>query len=114
MIALITLITLMNTSSGLLARLADIISNMFDSGADVQSEGSVWREFMFFNLIVVLVTNFISHTVGAITMMPVIAKVTNNMQFLSIILFLSLSLSLSRCYSLLLPLYMVLSLFVLV
>ena len=58
----------------------------------------LWLEFMFFNLVVIIITvsspaqtpdpliqlsvcqNFISHTVGAITMMPVIAKVSQVMR----------------------------------
>lgn len=59
-------------SSGLLNTLADNISGLFGTS---NSDMDLWKEFMFFNLCVVIVTNFISHTVGAITMMPVIAKV---------------------------------------
>jgi phosphate transporter len=60
-------------SSGLLDKLAGAISELFEG--QTGTEYDIWREFMFFNLCVVVATNFISHTVGAITMMPVIAKV---------------------------------------
>ena len=60
-------------SSGLLATLANKISEVF--GTEGQSTTTLWLEFMFFSLVVVVLANFISHTVAAITMMPVVAKV---------------------------------------
>lgn len=64
-------------SSGLLATLASNIIDLL--GTDTSSNTHLWMEFMFFNLVVITITNFISHTVGAITMMPVIAKVGASM-----------------------------------
>eukprot|EP00301_Raphidiophrys_heterophryoidea_P000888 c10443_g1_i3.p1 GENE.c10443_g1_i3~~c10443_g1_i3.p1 ORF type:complete len:367 (+),score=69.79 c10443_g1_i3:868-1968(+) len=60
-------------SSELLDAIADQISSIF--GDTSHNSNMQFVQFMFFNIIVLAVANFISHTVAAITMMPVIARV---------------------------------------
>merc|ERR1719262_2145720 len=58
------------SSSGLLSDLANHLVSAFDSAGF-----STYLQFMFFNVIIIFVANFISHTVAAITMLGVVGEV---------------------------------------
>eukprot|EP00928_Gymnodinium_smaydae_P061142 TRINITY_DN45299_c0_g1_i1.p1 TRINITY_DN45299_c0_g1~~TRINITY_DN45299_c0_g1_i1.p1 ORF type:complete len:569 (-),score=139.59 TRINITY_DN45299_c0_g1_i1:318-1907(-) len=62
-------------SSGLLDALGKALLDAFeDAGV------SVYSQFMFFNVVIIIVANFISHTVAAITMLGVLGKVGHSVQ----------------------------------
>mmetsp|Transcript_56532 Transcript_56532/g.157556 ORF Transcript_56532/g.157556 Transcript_56532/m.157556 type:complete len:532 (-) Transcript_56532:140-1735(-) len=62
-------------SSGLLGTLGDSLLHFFQ-----EAEFSVYAQFMFFNVVIIFVSNFISHTVAAITMLGVLGKVGHSVQ----------------------------------
>lgn len=57
-------------TSGLLDDIADRLQNQFDHW-----NLNAYTQFMFFNVAVIFIANFISHTVAAITMLGVVGKV---------------------------------------
>jgi len=55
-------------ASGLLAEVAGMLQQLLQNA-------SLWAVLAVFNLFIIVVTNFISHTVGAITILPIVAEV---------------------------------------
>eukprot|EP00927_Polykrikos_kofoidii_P032704 TRINITY_DN27782_c0_g4_i1.p1 TRINITY_DN27782_c0_g4~~TRINITY_DN27782_c0_g4_i1.p1 ORF type:complete len:508 (-),score=57.62 TRINITY_DN27782_c0_g4_i1:70-1593(-) len=57
-------------SSGLLDTMADSLQDLFERGGM-----SAYWQFMFFNVVIITIANFVSHTVAAITLLGVLGKV---------------------------------------